>query len=194
MVVAGALFFPLYVHLERGQIDLLLLPLVLWGWLRRERAVAAGAALALAATFKPALLGLLPVIIALGRWRWAAATLAFCGVGVIASAVISGPALTRAYATVVLLRAALYGEGGREEMLLDRPLPITDEDGEITELEGRSYRMTVPPFDRPASASLPRASPGRRADCGDDTTAAVTAARSTTPNCCCSRPRSSRAS
>src|SRR6185369_12378558 len=89
VVVAGALFVPLYLHLERGQIDLLLLPLVLWAWLRRERAVAAGAALALAATFKPALLGLLPVVIALGRWRWAAATLAFCGLGVIAGVVIA---------------------------------------------------------------------------------------------------------
>ena len=154
--LTGALFLPLYFHLERGQIDLLLLPLVFWAWSRRDRAAGAGAALALAATFKPALLGLLPVIVALGRWRWAAATLAFCGVAVVAGVMISGPALTREYATVVLPRAALYGEGGNEEMLNNRPLPITDEDGETTELEGISYKIALWPFDRPASASLPR--------------------------------------
>ena len=157
VILAGALFFPLYVHLERGQIDLLLLPLVFGAWLRRERAVGAGAALALAATFKPALLGLLPVVVALGRWRWAAAAVAFCGAAAVAGMAISGPALTREYATVVLPRAALYGEGGSDEMLLpESRLPITDEDGDLTALEGRSYKVTIPPFDRPASASLPR--------------------------------------
>jgi hypothetical protein len=157
VLLTGALFLPLYFHLERGQIDLLLLPLVFWAWSRRDRAAAgAGAALALAATFKPALLGLLPVIVALGRWRWAATTLASCGVAVVAGVVLSGPALTREYATVVLPRAALYGEGGNEEMLNNRPLPITDEDGETTELEGISYKIALRPFDGPASASLPR--------------------------------------
>jgi glycosyl transferase family 87 len=184
VVVAGALFIPLTFHLERGQIDLLLLPLVLWAWSRRERVLAAGAALAFAATFKPALLGALPVVVAFGRWRWAAATIAFCGVAAIASVAISGPALVREYATVVLPRAALYGEGGNEGMLLhedtllaaparsagvrlpektivaDRAFSaerlITDEDGETAELDGRSYKITLPPFDAPASASLPR--------------------------------------
>ena len=49
-------------------------------------------------------------------------------------------------------------------MLLDRLLPITDEDGETTELERMTYKIAIQPFDRPASASLPRllapASPG----------------------------------
>ncbi len=157
VVAAGALWVPLFFHLERGQIDLLLLPLVFWAWSRRARAAAgAGAALALAATFKPALLGLLPVLVALGRWRWAATTLAFSGVAVAAGVVISGPALTREYATVVLPRAALYGEGGNEEMLNNRPLPSTDEAGETTELEGISYKIALRPFDGAASASLPR--------------------------------------
>jgi Glycosyltransferase family 87 len=157
VILAGTLFFPLYFHLERGQIDLLLLPLVVGAWLRRERAVGAGAALALAATFKPALLGLLPVIVALGRWRWAAATVGFCGAAAVVGLAIAGPTLSREYATVVLPRAALYGEGGTAEMLRrEGGLPITDEDGERTELEGRSYKITVPPFDGPASASLPR--------------------------------------
>ena len=42
VVIGGGLWFPLYFHLERGQIDLLLLPLVLWAWLRRERVLAGG--------------------------------------------------------------------------------------------------------------------------------------------------------
>jgi hypothetical protein len=157
VLIAGALWFPLYFHLERGQIDLLLLPLVLWAWRRPERVVPAGAALALAATFKPALLGALPVIVALGRWRWAATTLAFCGVALLAGVVISGPALTREYVTQVLPRAAQYGEGGTEEMLLhENQLPTTDEDGETAELDGVTYKIALQPFDGPASASLPR--------------------------------------
>jgi len=43
VLIAGALFFPLHLHLERGQIDLLLLPLVLAAWLRRNRIFLAGA-------------------------------------------------------------------------------------------------------------------------------------------------------
>jgi hypothetical protein len=157
VVIAGGLWFPLYLHLERGQIDLLLLPLVFWAWLRRERVAAAGAALALAATFKPALLGALPVVVALGRWRWAASTLAFCGVAALAGLVIGGPALTREYVTQVLPRAAQYGEGGTEAMLLhEADLPFTDEDGETTLLDGGGYKIALEPFDGPVSASLPR--------------------------------------
>ena len=162
VVIGGGLWFPLTFHLERGQIDLLLLPLVFWAWLRRERAGPAGAALALAAVFKPALLGALPVVVALGRWRWAAATLAFCGVAAVAGLVIGGPALTRAYVTEVLPRAVQYGEGGTEEMLVpEHELPSGDDDGETTQLDGVTYKIALPPFDGPASASLPRRlSPG----------------------------------
>src|SRR5688500_16525015 len=42
MLGAGALFFPLYLHFERGQIDLLLLPLVLGGWRMKHRPALAG--------------------------------------------------------------------------------------------------------------------------------------------------------
>jgi hypothetical protein len=155
VIIAGALFFPLYFHLERGQIDLLLLPLVLAAWLRRERAFVAGGALALAATFKPALLGVLPVMVALGHRRWALATIAGGAVVVAATFAISGPALVRTYATAVLPRAALYGEGGTDDMLLheDRLQP---EDDDRVGLEGRPYRIALPPFDGAATASLPR--------------------------------------
>ena len=157
VLIAGALFFPLYLHLERGQIDLLLLPLVLAAWLRRNRIFLAGGVLVLAATFKPALLGLLPVMFALGYRRWALATIACGAVAVAATFAISGPRLVRAYVTDVLPRAALYGEGGTDDMLLhEQELQNVDAEGERVGLEGVSYRIAVPPFDGPASASLPR--------------------------------------
>jgi hypothetical protein len=157
VIIAGALWVPLYFHLERGQIDLLLLPLVMAAWLRRERAVAAGGVLALAATFKPALLGLLPVMFATGHRRWALSTVAGFAVLAAATLAICGPRLTREYVTGVLPRAALYGEGGTDDMLLpDETLPDGDEAGDRAGLEGRSYRIAIAPFDGPASASLPR--------------------------------------
>jgi hypothetical protein len=161
VIIVGALFFPLYFHLERGQIDLLLLPLVLAAWLQRDRVLLAGGVLALAATFKPALLGVLPVLLALGHRRWVLSTIAGCAVVAAASVAISGPRLVRTYVTTVLPRAALYGEGGTEEML--RPArggaleaESDDEFGDRVGLEGVSYRVAVQPFDGPASASLPR--------------------------------------
>jgi hypothetical protein len=157
VIIAGALFFPLYFHLERGQIDLLLLPLVLAAWLRRERALVAGGVLALAVMFKPALLGLVPVMLALGHRRWAAATIGGCAVLVAATFAISGPRMVRTYATVVLPRAALYGEGGTNDMLLpEDKLHIEDENDDRVGLEGVAYRVAIPPFDGPATASLPR--------------------------------------
>ena len=156
LIIAGALFFPLYLHLERGQIDLLLLPLVTAAWLRRDRVLVAGGALALAAVFKPALVGVLPVMLALGYRRWALATIACCAVAVVASVAISGPRLVRAYVTEVLPRAALYGEGGPEAMLLHEDTLHLEDEGDRVGLEDVSYRVAVPPFDGPASASLPR--------------------------------------
>ncbi|HEY5448518.1 MAG TPA: glycosyltransferase family 87 protein, partial [Polyangia bacterium] len=157
VVVTGALFFPLYFHLERGQIDLLLLPLVLAAWLRRKQVFAAGGVLALAAVFKPALLGVLPVMFALGRRRLALATVAGCVVAAGATVAISGPRLVREYIAEVLPRAALYGEGGTEDMMLPPDtLPVTDDHGETADVDGVTYKITIPPFDGPASASLPR--------------------------------------
>jgi hypothetical protein len=156
VIIAGALFYPLYFHLERGQIDLLLLPLVLAAWLRRERVVVAGGALALAATFKPALLGVLPVMVALGHRRWALATIAGCALVLAATFAISGPGLVRTYAAVVLPRAALYGEGGTEDMLLREDTLHIEDDLDRAGLEGVSYRIAIPPFDGAATASLPR--------------------------------------
>ncbi len=151
--VASALFFPFYRHLERGQIDLLILLLVAVAWRARARLLPAGAALAAAAPLKPALAGLLLVVWAGGRGRVALAAVAmgaaFAGVTVL----VDGPGLVRAYATEVLPRASLYGEGGTEAMLLpDERLPPDEE--ATTLFDGRRYRTAL--GDAPASAALPR--------------------------------------
>jgi alpha-1,2-mannosyltransferase len=159
ILVAGALSFPLWLNLERGQIDLLLLPLIVLAWRVRDRALVAGALLTLAAVFKPALLGVVPVLAALGRWRWAGAVAAACAVAVLATVALSGRALAREYAVSVLPRAVLYGEGGTDEMVYhERDLERFDLDefGERQTADGRSYLYTLPLFDRPVSASLPR--------------------------------------
>ena len=97
--LASALFFPFYRHLERGQIDLLVLLLLAIAWRQRARPWAAGVALAVGATFKPALAGLLPVVWAAGRGRSALAALGVGAALLGVSAVVDGPARLREYAT-----------------------------------------------------------------------------------------------
>jgi len=144
-LVAGALCFPLHLALDRGQIDLLLLPLLLVAW-RARRSAVAGVALGLAAAFKPALLGVVPVLIPLGRARAAVAAAATAVALAALTVVVCGPALARSYVADVLPRAVVYGEGGTEEMLLpDERFPTSAE---------LAYRTTL--WDRPTSASLPR--------------------------------------
>jgi hypothetical protein len=151
---ASALFFPFYRHLERGQIDLLILLLLALAWRARSRPWAAGAALAASAALKPAFAGMLPVVWAAGRGRAVLAALAVGGALAGLTALVDGPARLREYLTEVVPRASLYGEGGTEEMLLpaDR-LPAGRDDGTI-DMQGRNYRLTI--GDAPASASVPR--------------------------------------
>jgi hypothetical protein len=150
----SALFFPFYRHLERGQIDLLILLFLALGWRARERAWLTGAALAASATLKPAFAGMLPVVWALGRGRAALAALAVGGALVGLTALVDGPAALREYVTEVVPRASLYGEGGTEEMLLpSAPVSVGRDDGMI-DLGGRTYRISI--GDAPASASIPR--------------------------------------
>ncbi len=161
--LASALFFPFYRHLERGQIDLLLLLLLTIAWRSRERAQpwAAGAALAAAMAFKPALAGLLPVVWAGGRRRVVLAALGAGAALVGLTELVDGPARVAEYAREVLPRAALYGEGGTEEMLLpaarfeavNQEPGVSEADG-TTCLDGRRYRTAI--GDAPAAASLPR--------------------------------------
>ena len=161
---ASALFFPLYRHLERGQIDLLILLLLVLAW-RAEgvRPFAAGAALALGTLFKPGLLMLLPVLWAGGRARAVAGALG-AGLALIGLTVaIAGPARLHEYLSSVLPRVALYGEGGTPQMLLPAerfpdgagqgPDRATASD-DTTWLDGRDYRTSR--WEVPAAASLPR--------------------------------------
>jgi hypothetical protein len=155
----SALFFPLYRHLERGQIDLLLLLLLVVAWRTRARPLLAGIALALGAAFKPALFGLLPVVWASGRGRAALAALGTTAALVGLTLAVCRPARLHEYVVSVLPRAALYGEGGTDEMLLptDRfPTSQGSSSGDegTTTLDGRSYRTSL--WEAPAAASVPR--------------------------------------
>ena len=151
---ASALYFPFYRHLERGQIDLLILLLLALAWRARERPWLTGAALAASTALKPAFAGLLPVVWALGRGRAALAALVLGGALAGLTVVVDGPAALREYLTEVVPRASLYGEGGTEEMLLaPARVPAGRDDGMI-DLDGRTYRMAI--GDAPASASVPR--------------------------------------
>ena len=159
LLVAGAAFFPLYLNLERGQIDLLLLLLIAAAWSARDRAPVAGALFALATVFKPALLGVLPVLAALRRWRWVGAVVSWCAVFGLAMLAVSGPSLVREYGATVLPRALLYGEGGTDELAYhERDLErlTGDDHGDKQSVDGRSYPYALPFFDRPVSASVPR--------------------------------------
>ncbi|HEY6477592.1 MAG TPA: glycosyltransferase 87 family protein [Polyangia bacterium] len=151
---ATALFFPFYRHLERGQIDLLILLLLAIAWRTRGRPWIAGAALAATVAFKPAFVGLWPVVWASGRARTALAALAV-GAGIVGlTAAVDGPGRLREYVAEVLSRAALYGEGGTEEMLLPAArLPAAADDGTM-HVGGRSYRTSI--GEAPAAASVPR--------------------------------------
>jgi hypothetical protein len=158
-LIAGALFFPLFLNFERGQIDLLLALLLVLAWKTRARAPAAGGLFALAAVFKPALLGALPVFAALGRWRWLGAVLGWSAAAGVATLAISGPALAHEYVDGVLPRALLYGEGGTNEMAYGESVMTrigNDDHGATQSIDGRTYRYTLDFFDRPVSASLPR--------------------------------------
>jgi len=151
--VASALFFPFHRHLERGQIDLLILLLLVLAWRARERPFAAGAALAAAAAIKPALVGILPVLWAGGRGR---VVLAAGGAGLALvglTALVDGPSRLREYAGDVLPRVSLYGEGGTDGPLGENELPAEDDPGEIGVGKTRYHIDSDEP---PAVASWPR--------------------------------------
>jgi hypothetical protein len=152
---SSALFFPLYRHLERGQIDLLILFLLVLARRAAARPFVAGAALALGALFKPGLLMLLPVLWAAGRARLVIGALG-AGLTLIGlTVVLAGPARLHEYLSSVLPRAALYGEGGTRQMLLPvERLPAAADGDDTTWLDGRSYRTSR--WEVPAAASLPR--------------------------------------
>ncbi|MES1210548.1 MAG: glycosyltransferase 87 family protein, partial [Pseudomonadota bacterium] len=153
-LVAGALFFPLWRHLERGQIDLLLLLLLALGWRFRRQAWLAGSAIGVAIAVKPALAGVALIVAALGYVRAAAAAGAALVVVAGVTIAVDGAPRLREYLAEVMPRASLYGEGGTASMLLpDEALPATSGDG-VSVRDRRGYRTAL--WDVPATASLPR--------------------------------------
>ena len=152
--MAGALFFPLWRHLERGQIDLLLLLLLALAWRFRGRAWLAGLAMGAAIAIKPALAGVALIVATLGYVRTAGAAVAALVVVAGVTVAVDGAPRLREYLTAVAPRASLYGEGGTGSMLLpDEQLPA-DADDRVTVRDGRAYRTAL--WDVPATASLPR--------------------------------------
>jgi len=161
MILAAAVWPPVFLALERGQLDLLLFPLLAVAWrMRHQRPAVAGACLAACALAKPSVLVVLPVALLLrGRRAFAltAATVACLGVLLGAGALVSGLSLSREYFRQVLPRAALHGEGGPEEWLLEdaRFRPVADDlENGIVRIDGRAYAQGLGNFRR--SASLAR--------------------------------------
>jgi hypothetical protein len=154
VLIAGALFCPIYRHFERGQIDVLLLLLLTVAWRERARPIVAGLALAAAIAVKPTLAGVALIVAVLGKARVTVATLGGLALLVGLTTLVDGQARLREYVHVVMPRAGLYGEGGTEEMLLpEARLPAARDDG-LTAMDDRVYRTTI--GDSPAAASLPR--------------------------------------
>src|SRR5204863_7397977 len=131
---------------ERGQVDVLAFLGLLAAFRWRARPVIAGGALAACALLKPALLGVLPIWVALGRGRSAAVAVGWLAVAAAATVAISGRALLAEYVTAVLPRAALYGEGGTEAMLLppDRLAAISAQVSTgLATIDGRTYPQSA---------------------------------------------------
>ena len=160
-LLVAAAWPPVFTALERGQIDLLLFPLLAAAWRWRARPLRAGVALALCVLGKPFVAGLLPLLLLARQARWAAATAAALALLALASLAFDGLSLNREYLAEVLPRAARWGEGGPEAWLLDEPalaaVSAQLEDG-TARVDGRTFAQQVGAFRR--NASLTRALAG----------------------------------
>ena len=164
-LLGAALWPPVFIALERGQIDLLLLPLLAFAWCRRhDRPVLAGAALALAVLAKPFLLLGWLLLLCARQVRVVAAATAALAILMAVGAGVAGPALSRRYLTEVLPRASLYGEGGPADWLLPdddlaRAGALADDERDVrVDPGGRSFPAELGRFRR--NASLLRAAAG----------------------------------
>ena len=156
-LLLAAAWPPVFAALERGQIDLLLFPLLVAAWKWRERPLRAGLALAICVLGKPLLIALLPLLLLARRTRWAGAMAAALPLLALVSVALGGLALNRTYLTQVLPRAARYGEGGPEAWMLDTPAlaAVTDDlESGTARIDGRLYDQQIGDF--PRNASLAR--------------------------------------
>jgi hypothetical protein len=156
--VLGVIWSPVFLTLERGQVELLLLAALAAAWRWRARAAIAGGLLAVAVLVKPLAAGVLPVLVAGRRWRWALAAVGGLMVLLGLNVVVAGPAATASFLTEVLPRAARFGEGGPAAWLLpDDALASRADDLEAGRARiggGPVYVQEVGTFRR--NASLPR--------------------------------------
>jgi len=154
-IVAALVFFPLLTHLERGQVDLLTLLLLLAGVaaLAREGRLAqyvGGGAFALAALLKLNVVLLAPFLLVRRRGR---ALLGFVAGGaalVALSTAVDGPGAVRRYAENELPRILAYGESGPPESRLP---PVVLERLRAGVPEGRTRKDGV--VYEPAAFSFP---------------------------------------
>ena len=121
----AAAFLPVALALERGQVDLLLLPLLMTSWRARTTPVRGGFTLAFVVMFKPVAIGLLPMLACARQGRW----LLWTCVGLFGFAslnvVVCGWASSRAYVADVIPRTTAFGEGGPADWLI-REAPSAD--------------------------------------------------------------------
>jgi len=160
-LLVAAAWPPVFVALERGQIDLLLFPLLAAAWRWRGRPLRAGFALALCALGKPFVLVMVPLLLLARRARWATAMAAGLLALELVSLVVCGLPLNREYLTDVLPRAARWGEGGPEAWLLDGPAlaSVGDQvESGSARIDGTTFAQQVGDFRR--NASLTRALAG----------------------------------
>ena len=160
-LLIAAVWPPVFAALERGQLDLLLFPLLAAAWRWRDRPLIAGAALAACALGKPFVLGLIPLLLVARRARWAAAMVTALLVLGLLSLALDGLAMNREYLTHVLPRAARWGEGGPEAWLLDDAALASAGDqvaSGTARIDGAVFAQQVGDF--PRNGSLTRALAG----------------------------------
>jgi hypothetical protein len=150
--------FPLLTQLERGQIDLLTLALILSAVALMARGgareAAGGALLALATLFKLTVLGLVPFLVLRRRWR----ALGGYGGGTLLLVLVSlganGPAAVFDYWQGQLPRIVAFGESGNRAMRLPTDVRNRLVEGlppGVTVKDGRKYEIDILTFQTNAS-------------------------------------------
>ena len=119
-----ALFHPLLLLLERGQIDAVTLALLAGGTAslaRGEDRLRSGGLLAVATLLKLNLALLVPFLLLRRRWRALAGYAAALAALALLGLALGGPSELRQYVDEELPRIGVHGEGGTTEMLLEQP-------------------------------------------------------------------------
>lgn len=155
VAVIGINCYPLYVLLERGQVDGVLIGLIAAGiyfGLQGGRKVwLAGMLIALACLLKLYLIFLIPFILLLKKWRWLLSIAASGVVLLLMSIALNGMDSLKSYTNEHLPRVIEYGEKGADSDRLDRETLLklyqnVQEPGH-TEVQGEDYVKGLFEFD-----------------------------------------------